>query len=220
MFYALLIPALWIAWTIYWYAARKTDKAVQRRESVISRAAHIIPLGLAVALFALPDLWRGWLSLRILPFGFVTYWVGVILLVAGLVFTVSARRHLGGNWSGTVTVKRNHELIRTGPYALVRHPIYTGLLLGFIGSAISLGEVRGVVAVALVIVAFMLKIRLEERWMTENFGDAYHRYKKEVSGLIPFVLYPLVFKNRISGHCSAVWVRCQALRARKTRAPS
>jgi protein-S-isoprenylcysteine O-methyltransferase Ste14 len=188
MFYALLIPALWIAWLIYWYAARRNNKAVQRRESPASRAAHIVPLALAIMLFALPDLWRGWLSLRILPFSFVTYWIGIAVLVAGLAFTVAARRHLGGNWSGTVTVKHGHELIRTGPYALVRHPIYTGMLVGFIGSAISLGEVRGVVAVGLVIVAFLIKIRLEERWMTESFGDAYGRYRAEVKALIPFLL--------------------------------
>ena len=188
MFYAVLIPALWGAWFIYWYAARRNDKPVQRRESPASRAAHIVPLALAVALFALPNLWRGWLSLRILPLSFVTYWIGIAVLVAGLAFTVAARRHLGGNWSGTVTVKQDHELIRTGPYALVRHPIYTGILLGFIGSAISLGEVRGVVAVALVIVAFLIKIRLEERWMTERFGDAYRRYRAEAKALIPYVI--------------------------------
>ncbi len=188
MFYALLIPALWVAWLVYWYAGRKNDKAVQRRESPASRASHIIPLTLAVALFALPDLWPGWLSLRILPFSFASYWIGITVLVAGLAFTVAARRHLGGNWSGTVTVKQGHELIRSGPYALVRHPIYTGMLIGFIGSAISLGEVRGLVAVALVVVAFLIKIRLEERWMTENFGDAYRRYRKEVRALIPYIL--------------------------------
>ncbi len=188
MFYSLLIPALWTAWFIYWYAARRNDKAVQRRESLTSRAAHITPLALAVALFAVPDLWRGWLSIRILPFSFVTYWIGIAVLVAGLAFTVAARRHLGGNWSGIVTVKQDHELIRSGPYALVRHPIYTGMLLGFIGSAISLDEVRGVIAIGLVIVAFLLKIRLEERWMTESFGDAYRCYRTEVKALIPFVL--------------------------------
>ena len=188
MFYALIFPVLWTAWVIYWYAARKRDKPVLRREPPVSRAAHMIPLMLAVALFAFPGLWRGWLSLRILPFSFAAYWIGVGLLLTGLAFTVAARWHLGGNWSGTVTVKQDHELIRTGPYALVRHPIYTGLLLGFIGSAISLGEVRGVVAVGLVIVAFLLKIRLEERWMTESFGDAYRRYRAEVKALIPYVL--------------------------------
>jgi protein-S-isoprenylcysteine O-methyltransferase Ste14 len=188
MFHALLIPAIWIAWLVYWYAARKNAKAVQRRESPASRAAHIVPLVLAVALFAFPDLWGGWLSARFLPFGFTTYWIGIALLLAGLAFTIAARRYLGGNWSGTVTVKQDHELIRTGPYGFVRHPIYTGILLGFVGSAISLGEVRGMVAVGLVLVAFLLKIRLEERWMTENFGDAYRRYRTEVRALIPFVL--------------------------------
>jgi protein-S-isoprenylcysteine O-methyltransferase Ste14 len=188
MFYALLIPALWVAWLVYWYIARKNDKAVLRRESPASRAVHIVPLSLAVALFAFPDRWGGWLTFRILPLSFVSFWIGVALLVVGLAFTAAARWHLGGNWSGTVTVKQDHELIRTGPYGLVRHPIYTGLLIGFIGSAISLGEVRGVMAVTLVIVAFLIKIRLEERWMTESFGEAYRRYRTEVKALIPYVI--------------------------------
>lgn len=188
MYYALPIPLLWIAWVIYWYAARKNDKAVERRESLASRAVHIAPLSLAVALFALPYQGDGWLWARFLPLNSAYFWIGIALLVAGLAFTIAARRHLGGNWSGTVTLKTDHELIRTGPYSLVRHPIYTGLLLGFIGSAVALGEVRGLVAVLLVAVAFLLKIRLEERWMIETFGDAYRRYRAEVRALIPFVL--------------------------------
>ena len=59
----------------------------------------------------------------------IVYWLGLLMVVAGLAFAVWARVHLGRNWSGTVTVKENHELIRSGPYAIVRHPIYTGLLL-------------------------------------------------------------------------------------------
>ena len=98
---------------------------------------------------------------------------------------MQARRWLGRNWSGTVTVKHDHELVTGGPYGIVRHPIYTGLLGGFIGSAIALGEWRGLVAVVLVLIAFMRKIRLEERWMQERFGDAYRRYRQRVPALVP-----------------------------------
>ncbi len=93
-----------------------------------------------------------------------------------------------GNWSGVVTVKADHELITTGPYTIVRHPIYTGLLLGFVGSAIARGEWRGVVAVVLVLASLWRKLLLEERWMREQFGEAYETYRRRVRALIPFVL--------------------------------
>jgi len=85
-------------------------------------------------------------------------------------------------------VKRGHELVTSGPYAIVRHPIYTGLVLAFVGSAITLGEMRGVLAVVIVVASLWRKLRLEERWMAEQFGDDYERYRDRVRALVPFVL--------------------------------
>jgi hypothetical protein len=83
---------------------------------------------------------------------------------------------------------RDHELVTSGPYAIVRHPIYTGLVLAFVGSAITLGEMRGVLAVVIVVASLWRKLRLEERWMAEQFGDDYERYRDRVRALVPFVL--------------------------------
>jgi len=116
------------------------------------------------------------------------YLVGVLVLAGGLAFTVWARVILGRNWSGTVTLKEGHELIRSGPYRFVRHPIYTGLLVAFAGSAIARGEWRGLVALAIAFAALWRKLKLEERWLGETFGDAYERYRAEVPALIPFLL--------------------------------
>jgi len=187
-FYAPLIALIWIAWFVYWQVAAAGAKRNSRRESGWSLALHAMPLVVAVALVAAPRLWDGWLMDRFLPRGLSLYWFGLTLLILGLGFAVWARRYIGRNWSGTVTVKQDHELIRTGPYALVRHPIYTGILLGFLGTAVSLGQWRGLLAVALALLAFLLKIRLEEKWMTETFGERYVQYRKEVKALIPFVL--------------------------------
>ena len=188
MLYALLIAGIWITWVVYWYWIGRDTKPTLRRESRLSRATHIVPLALAIMLMAAPAIWLGWLSTEIVARTFTLYWVGVAILVVGLGFSIAARRYLGTNWSGTVTLKHGHELIRSGPYRFVRHPIYTGILLGFVGSAIAIDEIRGVLAVGLVIVAFLVKIRLEERWMIEIFGDAYHRYRAEVRALLPYVL--------------------------------
>ena len=93
--------------------------------------------------------------------------------------------HLGRNWSGTVTVKENHELIRSGPYAIVRHPIYTGLLLAVLGTAIVFGEWRGLLAFCFLTIALLLKLQREERFMEESFPDTYPSYRAQVPALIP-----------------------------------
>jgi protein-S-isoprenylcysteine O-methyltransferase Ste14 len=111
-----------------------------------------------------------------------------VMLATGLALAVWARRHLGRNWSGIVTVKQDHELIRSGPYGLVRHPIYTGLLLAILGTAGAIGEWRGLFAFALITVGFVLKFKMEERFMSETFGEQYARYRAEVRSLIPFVI--------------------------------
>jgi protein-S-isoprenylcysteine O-methyltransferase Ste14 len=189
LFYRQLIPALWLAWLIYWRISATAVKAVQRRESPASRAAHIVPLVIAGVLLYMRDIpGGGVLFERFLPRSYTTYWSGAALVALGLAFSVWARIHLGRNWSGTVTVKQEHELVRGGPYAYVRHPIYTGLLLALIGTAMVRGEWRGVLAVLIAFAALWRKLRLEERWMIETFGDEYRRYRERTAALIPFLL--------------------------------
>lgn len=182
-----LIGGLWVAWTAYWLVASRGAKQDRRQESWLSRASHIVPLMLAAYLLWVPHI-AGVLGERFLPDAPATFWTGFAIVALGLGFTVRARIVLGRNWSGIVTVKQDHELITSGPYRFVRHPIYTGLLVAFAGSAIARGEWRGVLAVLIVLVGLWRKLELEERWMIETFGDAYLRYRKQVRALIPFVL--------------------------------
>jgi len=182
---AWLIPGLWCLWLAYWTISARGNKAVVRRESLVSRLLHLGPLAIAALLLSARSLPGGWLCGRFVPQGQMTSLAGLLIVVIGLGFTVWARVHLGRNWSGTVTLKADHELVRSGPYSIVRHPIYTGLLLGFLGSAVALGEWRGLLATALVFAGFWRKLRLEERWMREVFGPQYERYQAEVPALIP-----------------------------------
>jgi len=186
--YTYLIPTLWLSWCVYWWILARDVKPARRKESIASRAGHIVPLVVVVMLLAMPRLPGGLLSGRILPATRFVFFTGAAFVAAGLAFSVWARAYLGRNWSGIVTLKADHELIRSGPYRFVRHPIYTGLLVAIVGSAIVRGEWRGVVAVLVAIVALWRKLRLEERWLGETFGDAYVKYRAEVSALIPFVL--------------------------------
>jgi len=182
-----LIPAMWLAWVVYWWISARGVKPVLRREPLYSRLIYTIPLWVAVFLLAATGPMGGGLSERFLPRESWLAALAIGLTAAGLLFAVWARRHLGGNWSGTVTIKEGHQLVTTGPYALVRHPIYTGLLLAFIGSAVAIGEWRGVLAVVVAAASFVYKLRLEERWMREQFGDAYRDYCRRVPALVPFV---------------------------------
>ncbi|HEX4025668.1 MAG TPA: isoprenylcysteine carboxylmethyltransferase family protein [Steroidobacteraceae bacterium] len=184
-----LIPALWLAWVCYWRIMSSDAKPTVRLESAWSRAAHLVPLFLAAALLLMGTVPHGGLLFhRFVARGWIVYWVGVALVAAGLGFAVWARVHLGRNWSASVTVKQGHELVRTGPYALVRHPIYTGLLLALLGSALARGQWRGLLAVLLALAGIWYKLTLEERWMRETFGAAYDEYRHHSRALIPYLL--------------------------------
>ncbi len=182
-----VVYGLWIAWAMIWWAMSLGTKPVRRVETFASRLGHIVPLGAAAALCALPHLPGGLLEGTFVPVSWVGYGIGVALTALGIAFAIWARAILAGNWSGTVTVKEDHALVRRGPYALVRHPIYTGMLTAFAGTTLCVGQWRALVALGLIFVALWRKLRLEERWMTETFGEAYAEYRKTTPALVPFV---------------------------------
>src|SRR4029453_19359785 len=109
-----------------------------------------------------------------------TGWGGAFLCISGLSFAVWARVILGGNWSGVITLKEGHELIERGPYRVVRHPIYTGILAMFVGTAIGIGYFGGFLGLLLVFVSFWLKLKREEDLMLKHFPDKYAAYQRRV----------------------------------------
>jgi protein-S-isoprenylcysteine O-methyltransferase Ste14 len=179
---------LWLAWLGYWFVAALNVKRTERRERFSALILNRAPLVIGACLLAFERQPFFWPSARFVPLSQAFYWIGLFMLAAGLGFAVCARRYLGRNWSGIVTVKQDHELIRSGPYALVRHPIYTGLLLAILGTAIAIGEWRGLIAFVLITAGFVLKLRIEEDFMSETFGEQYARYRAEVPALIPFIV--------------------------------
>lgn len=183
-----LFPAMWIGYFAYWSAMSKDVKETTRSESATSRLVRTVLMLCAIALLALPHVPLPLVNRRFLPLGVVYFWIGAAITAGGLVFSVWARRHLGKNWSQKVTVKKDHELIVSGPYSLVRHPIYTGLLLGLLGTAVARGEWRGLLAVALVFAALWHKLRLEEKWMRAQFGEPYEAYARRVAALVPHII--------------------------------
>jgi protein-S-isoprenylcysteine O-methyltransferase Ste14 len=132
----------------------------------------------------------GMLGGRFVPRGTALEAFGAALCLAGAALAIWACYLLGPNWSGTVQLKRDHELIQRGPYRVVRHPIYTGLLFLFLGNALEVGDWRGLLAVAIVFASFWRKLRLEERWLAEHFGEPYREYQGRTRALVPGLLLP------------------------------
>jgi len=190
MFYRWLFSSLflimWVGWLLLWARMARDVKEAAQTESATSRLTHIGPLLIAGFLLSVP-LPVHWLNDRFAPFAIWPPALGAALTFAGLAFAIWARFAIADNWSSDVQLKRDHALIVEGPYRWVRHPIYTGLLLAFIGSALAVGEWRGMVAVAIVALALWRKLRREEALMRRQFGEAYARYAKRVPALVPFV---------------------------------
>ncbi|MBS0393747.1 MAG: isoprenylcysteine carboxylmethyltransferase family protein [Proteobacteria bacterium] len=181
------IAALWSVWAGFWWWSARALKRVRRRESLPSRLLHLGPLAVAAALLALPRV-PGWLGTRIIDGHAAAAAAGTLLTAAGLTLSVWARRLLGGNWSASVTIKEAHEIVQAGPYRWIRHPIYAGLLLALAGSALARDEWRGPVALTVAFMALWRKLRLEERWLSEEFGARYAAYRRHTRALVPFLL--------------------------------
>ena len=171
----LICGYLWVAFGVLWLVWALRNKPTVRRESIGSRFTYVIPTVAACYAMFSGDVPAGWMRTRIFPREPWIEALGIALTVAGMAFAIWARAYLGGNWSSSVTVKAEHQLIRTGPYRWVRHPIYSGLILAMIGTALNRRAVRGLIAVVLLWVGFTIKSRIEERFMEATFGARIRR---------------------------------------------
>lgn len=181
-----VIPTLWVAWAVYWLVTAYDTKQTIWREPQAAQALHVVPLLLGFALLGAPRLVPAMLKARFVPAGSLLPSLGGVLVAAGLGFAVWARLHLGREWSGIVTLKEGHALIRTGPYRRIRHPIYTGLLLAIIGTALAIGEWRGLVAIACALIGLVRKIHGEEALMERAFPE-YADYRRSTAALVPLL---------------------------------
>jgi protein-S-isoprenylcysteine O-methyltransferase Ste14 len=184
---ARIIAIAWVAFALVWLFASFSSKQNARKQTSSPRIAQMLLVIAAYFLLFDSETAIGPLGWRFVPDTSLWWISGAALVVAGILVSFWARFFLGGNWSATVTVKQDHELVRSGPYAIVRHPIYSGLLLAIAGTALNKGEVRGLLALLLALVAWKWKSLLEEAFMQEQFGDNYHVYRRQVKALIPFV---------------------------------
>ncbi|HEY3044078.1 MAG TPA: isoprenylcysteine carboxylmethyltransferase family protein [Vicinamibacterales bacterium] len=172
---------------VLWAIAGIASKRTIRVES--DNASRVVVLIIAFSWFLLftRGFRRGPLAWRIVPDAPLVVNIGVVLTVVGLALAVWARLYIGRNWDAFVALKDDHEFIRTGPYAIVRHPIYAGFMCAALGTALVGGTLHAFIAVTLIVLAWGYKARLEEHFMKKQFGAQYEQYCRDVKGLLPFV---------------------------------
>jgi len=184
----IIMTVCWGVFFVTWVVAAIFTKRTVYRESRSQRARYIVPI--IIGWFIV---FRGLrlsypFNVLIFPRSDGVLLGATILCVCGLAFCLWARATLGRNWSGTVTLKEGHELIVRGPYRLVRHPIYTGLLAMIVATVIQQGHIAGIIGLLLVFVSLWIKLNEEEQVMLKQFPGEYAAYQQRVRRIIPFIL--------------------------------
>ncbi len=185
-----IIGALWLVFLAYWaFSAIGVKRDIRRRAWLPSIAFRIVVALIVLLLLrasALRRLAHSLPRVRIIPANPIIELFGVALCALGIAFAIWARWHLGRNWSAAPALKEGHELVTSGPYARVRHPIYTGMLTAALGTALTIGGVALIAFVACC-VTFLWRVPVEERLMQQQFPDDYPAYRAQTKALIPFV---------------------------------
>lgn len=180
-----IATCFWLVFFLYWAISALSSKVAKKTESGAERLQRMIPLAVAYLLLFHNATHLGWLGRRFVADSSTAAVTGVLLTAAGVAFAIWARWHLGANWSAIVSIREQHELIRSGPYRRVRHPIYSGMLLAMAGTALVLGEMRGPLAFAITLFTFYWKARKEEAWLTREFGERFKDHTRQTGMFLP-----------------------------------
>jgi protein-S-isoprenylcysteine O-methyltransferase Ste14 len=180
-----LAVCCWIVLWLYWLFSARNQKTAKKREPSSERMRQILPMAACYLLLFEPLTGWGWLGVRFIVKRPDLGFVGLFLTALGVAFAIWARAHLGASWSAAVSIRSDHELVRAGPYRRIRHPIYTGMLLATLGTALVVGEIRALLAVAICFTAFYLKARKEERWLVQEFGDEFEIHARHTGMFLP-----------------------------------
>ena len=182
----LLLLAMWVGWLAYSAIAARGAKATQWREPLRANWLHYTLAWIGTIVLLAPRATPAILAEPFLPPTMIGAVLGVLLTALGLGIAIAARITLAGNWSAAVEIKEGHALIRSGPYRYVRHPIYSGLLLAVLGSAIAIDRWSALLGFALIFASLWLKSRHEERRLRQVLPE-YGAYTRETAALIPFL---------------------------------
>jgi len=183
MQYWITIP--WMVFAGYWFISALKTRATVRRESFWARYGVMVIEVTGFSLLFDGDLNVRWLGRHFLPHTLGLAVIGILLTWLGLSLCIWARYHLGQFWSGRITLKEDHKLIRTGPYSRLRHPIYTGLDVAVIGTALVIDRWRCLAGICVIVIGFVIKAKREEALLAGQFGPAFEEHRKQTGFLFP-----------------------------------
>ncbi len=190
--FTLMVVLIWVIFALYWLFSWIYEKATRKEKPVEKSTSHfsfwvirIIFSVIVVFLVSRGEL--GLLTNTIVPYYLAVSIAGTVLLACGIGFAIWARINLSTNWSNVIVLKKGQTLTKTGPYSIVRHPIYTGLLFGAMGTFLAVGSLLTIILAVGIILFVLNRIRIEEKLMLEKFGKQYIQYQKETKKIIPFV---------------------------------
>jgi protein-S-isoprenylcysteine O-methyltransferase Ste14 len=184
--YALIIIGCWLTFIAYWIVSAVKVKATAERGSFASTLAYRIPLIIGFVFIGTYRWHYPW-TLSLTPESEATRWAGAFVCIGGLMVTIWARATLGGNWSSNVQFKQDHQLVRTGPYRFVRHPIYTGILIMSFAQPIQFGRLHFWLGLVIIFIGLWIKLKQEETVMQRHFPE-YSQYSKQVKAIVPFII--------------------------------
>ena len=179
------VSYIWAAFGGYWRAAAWNSKTPESRESKTYRYARWGVLLVTFWLIFSERAGVGFLGRRFVPTLHWIVYLGFILTLCGLALAIWARRHLSRYWSDMVGIQSGHQLICTGPYAYIRHPIYSGVLLAIAGTVVMLGEWRGLLAFVLQFSSWAVKAKKEEKLLAGHFGEQFAEHLQRTGFLLP-----------------------------------
>jgi protein-S-isoprenylcysteine O-methyltransferase Ste14 len=188
-----LIIACWVIFGLYWVISARSVKSTQETKGWLAGNWHSIWLLIGGLFLSSPPFLAKFgvpislLTILLLPRSIVVYVVIIVLTVIGLIVAIVARRTLAGNWSRAVAFKEDHELITAGLYHYIRHPIYTGILLMILGTALFVGTLSAGIGFLIIALAIWFKLRAEEELLSKHFPREYPAYKNRTKALIPYI---------------------------------
>jgi protein-S-isoprenylcysteine O-methyltransferase Ste14 len=184
-----IIAAIWLAFLAWLFIPALVSRDTPQRYSNRYIGWVFIVAAPAIVIFTqLGRIYPGFLVSRFVPDTALVGVLSIFLSVLGLGFSAWSRHHLGRNWSSLVRIRQGHQLITTGPYRIVRNPMYAGMVLALSGAALAIGEMFVIPAFIIGIVSIWMKIKAEEDLLEEQFGGEYEQYRREVKALIMGIL--------------------------------
>jgi protein-S-isoprenylcysteine O-methyltransferase Ste14 len=185
MIWRILIDIPWFIFLAYWLISAFNTRRTEKREAFLARYSVMFVEVIGFVFLFENSASIGFLGRQVFDRSYAVDAISIAFTWGGIALAIWARVHLGQYWSGRITIKEDHKLIRTGPYTRLRHPIYSGLDLAAIGTALAIDRWRCVAGVCVIIIGFWIKAKREEAMLEKQFGADFEQHRRQTGFLLP-----------------------------------